>query len=189
MPLSSHSLKPGDLELDLKATFTDRSPGGSPKPPASPISPSPRPSAGPSWQLRLSTESQLAAKGKNAGQEFPVTWYGRALLELCGPCAMELAPQLNELEAHQRSCPYMWKEGGHLPAMLEQCCMMLAKAKAVAIAQVALALLQGSGAALGTALRTAPGAALVRGALEEQLWEDFTCLVPFLESLTRRQGP
>ena len=25
--------------------------------------------------------------------------------------AMELAPQLNELEAHQRSCPYMWKEG------------------------------------------------------------------------------
>lgn len=86
------------------------------------------------WQLRLSTESQLAAKGKNAGQEFPVawlwneagvvwcgyleligekqlvtcryfgkgrnvdmvlvpevdkskvTWYGRALLELCGPC-------------------------------------------------------------------------------------------------------
>lgn len=182
------------------------------------------------WEQRV-----LAARARTAapkGKDPPLKWYSQQLVELCGPRALQLAPQVHQLEEHRLSRPWIWKEGGHLPVMLEQCSVMLCEAsqvaeaatqallstgpstviasvravrekcfratdvepsihaclecstaeEAMALAQVELARLQGAGSALGCALRSCRWSTELRKAFEDdQLWQDFMSLVPYLE--------
>ena len=58
-------------------------------------------------------------------------WYGREVMELCGSKALEAAARLKDLEEHRLERPWMWKEGGRLPRMLEECSRMIAEASQV----------------------------------------------------------
>lgn len=183
------------------------------------------------WHQRVLAATATRAAG--SGKDPPLRWYSQQLVELCGPTALQLAPKLHQLEEHRLSRPWIWKEGGHLPVMLEQCSVMLCDAsqvaeaatqallsagpsaisasvravrekcfratdveptihaclecstaeEAMALAQVELARLQGAGSALGCALRSFRWSTLeLRKAFEDdQLFEDFMSLVPYLE--------
>ena len=58
-------------------------------------------------------------------------WYGREVMELCGSKAMAAAKRLKDLEEHRLERPWMWKEGGRLSRMLEECSRMIAEASQV----------------------------------------------------------
>jgi len=186
------------------------------------------------WHQRVLAARAAGPAAPGKGKDPPLKWYSQQLVELCGPRALQLAPKLHQLDDHRLSRPWIWKEGGHLPVMLEQCSVMLCEAsqvaeaatqtllatgpstvidsvkavrekcfratdvepsihaclecttaeEAMALAEVELARLQGSGSALGCALRSCRLSTLElrRMAFEDdQLWQDFMLLVPYLE--------
>eukprot|EP00434_Breviolum_minutum_P003727 symbB.v1.2.003281.t1/scaffold184.1/size280901/9 len=176
------------------------------------------------WQQRVSAAHRADRRRRATARSIPpLRWYSQELLELCGTTALHLVPKLHQLEEHRQSRPWIWKDGGRLPLMLEQCSILLSEAsqvaeaatmhlctleqigptlravrekcfppphveptlhaclecstaeEAMALATVELSRLQGSGSAIGCALRSGSSMSMLdlKATFEDaSLWED-----------------